>query len=169
MNESAFHILNRGATTVAFPVIEITPMALTEAASWQTEIMAECQRRAVPSTSLAAWLKNAGLLSRCCFLSSGQPGEPLGQYFVDPDISEGVTPIRGCPALDESDELGANIEYAQRIGLEYAGIVDAGRAVFNRVTVWGGGVPFTCSHLLYGWEESGRRIVLSAIDVHTLH
>lgn len=169
MSTSAFHISNRGAATAAFPVIEITPMPLTEAAGWQTEIMAECRRQPMLSSSLTGWLKQAGLLSRCCFLANDQPGEPLCLQFIDEDMLEGSNPTWGCPLLDPEPGGRATIDYAHLIALEFAGTVTAGNAVFNRVTVWGSGVPFTCSHLVYGWEEFGRRAVLSAIDVHTLH
>ncbi|MCG5239191.1 hypothetical protein ACIU1J_01095 [Azospirillum doebereinerae] len=161
-----FPLTNRGVRHPTFPVIEVSRLSLDEAADWQANVMAECRRRRVPTSSLADWLETRGLLLRCTVLSSDGPGEPLripGQALI--------------PALNGEREPGA-IHHpgatdphllAQTIGVQCAENVSAGEAVLNRILVSGIGCPFVHTHAFYGWEDKGRRRVLSAVDIQTLH
>lgn len=151
------------------PAIDVSRLSLVEAADWQQQIMAECRRQRVLTPSLPTWLKRSGLMDRCTFLASDGPGLPLVfRYLGAPTLSV-LGRAWGRSVLNQPDETDPHIDYAHRIGAEYAETIDAGEAVFNRITVSGMGRPFIYTHALYGWEDRGRRAILSAVDVQTLH
>ncbi|CAO3418157.1 hypothetical protein [Azospirillum doebereinerae] len=161
-----FPLTHRGVRHPGFPVIEVSRLSLDEAADWQANVMAECRRRKAPTSSLADWLETRGLLPRCTVLSSDGPGEPLcvpeRAFIVTPD---GGREQRSIRRPDDSDPH----LLAQTIGVQCAESVGAGEAVLNRILVSGIGRPFVHTHAFYGWEDNGRRRVLSAVDIQTLH
>ncbi len=162
-------IKDRGAQRPSFPLIEITRLTLEDAADWQAQIVAECRRQRVLSPSLTGWLKARGLLARCTFLSSDEPGGALCFRFLGEPTLSVLGRAWGRSVLNRPDEQDPHVEFAQNVGAQYAESIGAGEAVFNRVVVSGVGRPFVYTHALYGWEDRGRRAVLSAVDIQTLH
>jgi len=169
MTAPTFPITNRGAQRPSFPMIEISHLTRADAADWQVAVMAECRRLKMLTPSLTGWLKGAGLLSRCTFLSSDGPGEPL----CFRDLGEPMLPVLGRAwsrsMLNPPDDQDPHIEFAQNVGAQYAESIGAGETIFSRVIVSGVGRPFVYTHALYGWEDRGRRAVLAAVDIQTLH
>ncbi|MBP2233402.1 hypothetical protein J2847_006740 [Azospirillum agricola] len=153
----------------AEPVTTILRLTLAEATDWQRTIMAECRRQRVLTPSLPAFLKRAGLIDRCTFLSSIGPGEPLCFRHLGVPTLSVLGRAWGRTVLNQPDEMDPHVEFAHSVGAQYAESIGSGEAVFNRVTVSGVGKPFVYTHALYGWEDRGRRAVLSAVDVQTLH
>ncbi|WP_085555755.1 hypothetical protein [Azospirillum agricola] len=156
-------------------MIEITHLTLADAADWQVAVVTECRRRKALTPALANWLERVGLLSRCSFLSSSGPGEPLSLFRPGRSASPvsgrpwgegGLEPDGAETAAVTPDPL---VAFARDVGAEYAESVGPGETAFSRVIVSGVGRPFVYTHALYGWEDRGRRMVLSAVDIQTLH
>lgn len=173
----AFHIANNGrgaerpaaTPSVISPAIDVSRLPLSNAACWQMQIMTECRRQRKLTPSLPAWLKAQGLMTRCVFLSSDEPGEPLiFRYIGTPTLSV-LGRAWGRANLNRPTDRDPHAEFAHRVGTEYTEAISAGEAVFNRVSVTGMGQPFVYTHALYGWESYGRRAILSAVDLHTIH
>lgn len=170
MSGIAFPIKNRRAQHPAFPVIEISRLTLADAADWQAAIMTECRRQRDLTPSLVGFLEARGLLSRCAFLLSDGPDEPLCLHHPEAPGSSPFESSRERSILARPDETDHHLEFAQNVGATYAESIAAGEPIFNRVIVSGVGRPFVYTHALYGWvDERGRRSVLSAIDIQTLH
>ncbi|MBK1842451.1 hypothetical protein JHL17_34155 [Azospirillum sp. YIM B02556] len=166
----AFPTQDRGAQRPAVrPETSIARLTLAEATDWQRTIMAECRRQRVLSPSLPAFLKRAGLMDRCTFLSSAGPAKPLCFRHLGVPTLSVLGRAWGRAVINQPDEADPHVEFAHSVGAQYAESIGAGEAVFNRVTVSGVGQPFVYTHALYGWEDRGRRAVLSAVDVQTLH
>lgn len=165
-----FPVEKRGAQRPAIQQeTTIVRLTLTEAADWQRTIMAECRRQRVLTPSLPAFLKRAGLMELCTFLSSTGPGEPLVFRHLGVPTLSVLGRAWGRSVLNQPDEADPHVEFAHSIGAQYAESIGAGEAVFNRVTVSGVGRPFVYTHALFGWESKGRRAVLSAVDITTVH
>lgn len=157
------------AARPAVQSITITRLPLASATDWQQAIAKECRRQRALTPSLPAFLKRVGLLDRCTFLSADGPGAPLiFRHLGVPTLSV-LGRAWGRTVINRPDAVDPHEAYAQRIGGEYAETIGAGEAVFNRVTVSGLGTPFTYTHGLFGWEDRGRRAILSAVNVHPLH
>ncbi len=170
MNTMAFPIRNRRAQYPAFPVIEISRLTVADAADWQAAVMTECRRQRTLTPGLIGFLQTHGLLSRCAFLSSDGPNEPLSFHYPDKRGPLMAEPTWGRAVLIRPDAADPHLEFAQNVGAQYADCIGTGEPVFNRVTVSGIDRPFVYTHALYGWEgRHGRRSALSAIDIQTLH
>lgn len=149
--------------------INVTRLSLIDAMDWQRDIMAECHRQRVLTPALPAFLKRAGLLPRCTFLSSDGRGAPLVFRHLGAPTLSVLGRAWGRAVINQPDDTDPHEAYAHRIGAEYAETIGAGEAVFNRITVSGLGRPFVYTHALFGWEDRGRRAILSAVDIQTLH
>lgn len=170
MTVLSFPTTDRGALRPAIrPETMFLRLTLAEATDWQQTIMAECRRQRVLTPSLPAYLKREGLMDRCTFLSSTGAGEPLCfRHLGIPTLSV-LGRAWGRSVLNQPDEMDPHVEFAHSVGAQYAETIGVGEAIFNRVTVSGVGRPFLYTHALYGWEDRGRRAVLSAVDLQTLH
>ncbi|MBP2294704.1 hypothetical protein [Azospirillum rugosum] len=149
--------------------IEAQRLPMHTAADWQRAIIEECRRQRTLTPSVFAYLKTAGLLDRCTFLASEGPADPLRFCYIGAPTLRVLGRAWGRSVLNQPVDLDPHEEFAHRVGAEYAEAMGAGEAVFNRFSVTGLGRPFVYTGAVVGWSEGGRRAVLSAIDVLTIH
>ncbi|WP_448208580.1 hypothetical protein [Azospirillum sp. sgz302134] len=169
MSVITFPIQDRGAARPASLDIEARRLAMTSAADWQQDIITECRRQRSLNPSVFAYLKDGGLLDRCTFLASEGPSDPLRFRYIGTPTLSVMGGAWGRSVIGQPEEVDPHSEFAHRIGLEYAEAIGGGEALFNRIAVTGLGRPFVYTQALFGWEDRGRRAVLSAIAVHSLH
>lgn len=148
---------------------EVHRLSLPDAAEWQQQIIAECRRQRSLSPAVFAFLKSERLLDRCTFLASEQPEAPLLFKYIGAPTLSVLGRAWGRSMLNQPEEVDPHAEFAHSVGAQYAESIGAGEALFNRISVTGMGKPLVYTHALYGWAEGGRRAVLSAVDVQTLH
>lgn len=159
----------RGAMRPAPTDVTVERLCLHSAAEWQQDILAECRRRRVLTPDLFNWLDDRGLLDLCTVLATMEANTPLLFRRIGGPTLQKLGRAWGRSMLGQPEAADPHHDYAHRIGLEYIEAIGCGEALFNRVSVTGIGKPFVYSQALYGWEVGGRRAILSAINVQTLH
>jgi len=150
-------------------VTSITRLTLADATDWQQVIAAECRRQRLLTPSVFAFLKDNRLLDRCTFLASDVGSEALRFLHIGDPTLRVLGRGWGRSMLGQIEAVDPHAEFAHSVGAQYAESIGAGEALFNRISVTGMGKPLVYTHALYGWAEGGRRAVLSAVDVQTLH
>ena len=153
----------------ATPEIEAQRLPMHAAADWQLAIVEECRRQRNLTPTVFRFLDGTGLLSRCTFMASEGPTDPLRFCYIGAPTLRVLGRAWGRSVLNQPVDMDPHEEFAHRVGAEYAEAMGAGEALFNRFAVTGLGRPFVYTQALFGWSEGGRRAVLSAIDVQTLH
>jgi hypothetical protein len=159
------HSTGQGATVETV----ITRLTLADAADWQQAIAAECRRQRLLTPSVFAFLKDRRLLDRCTFLASDEGGDALRFLHIGEPTLRVLGRAGGRSMIGQFDVDDPHADFAHSVGAQYAESIGAGEALFNRISVTGMGKPLIYTHALYGWSEGGRRAVLSAVDVRTLH
>ncbi|AWJ82697.1 hypothetical protein TSH58p_03680 [Azospirillum sp. TSH58] len=160
---------DRGAPRPVHTEIRVERLTLRAAADWQQDIAAECRRRRTLSADLFDWLERRGLFDRCTVLAAMEAETPLLFRRIGVPTVKVLGMGWSRSMIGQPEAADPHADYAHRIGLEYAEAIGAGEALFNRIAVAGVGRPFVYTQALFGWEDRGRRAVLSAIDVQTLH
>lgn len=160
---------DRGSPRPISPEITVSRLALDAAADWQRTILAECRRQRTLTPSVFAYLKRTGLLERCTFLASMDPGSALAFRYLGTPTLGVLGRAWGRSALNRPLDANSHSELSDSAGAQYAEAIEGGEAVFNRISVTGLGQPFVYTHAVYGWIDRGRRAALSCIDVQTLH
>ena len=149
--------------------IEAQRLPMGAAADWQRAIIEECRWQRTLSPSVFRFLEGAGLLSRCTFMASEGPAAPLRFCYIGAPTVGALGRAWARSVLNQPVDQDPHEEFAHRVGAEYAEAMGAGEALFNRFSVTGLGRPFVYTGAVFGWSEGGRRAVLSAIDVQTVH
>ena len=151
------------------PSIDVKRMTLGLAADWQRDLMAECRQQRSLSPAVFTYLRSRGILERCVFLASMEARTPLLFRYLGGSTLRVLGRRWGESVLNQPEDADPHSEFAHYIGLQYAEAIEGGEALVNRISVAGVGHPFVYTQALFGWEDSGRRAVLSAVEVHTLH
>lgn len=148
-------------------VLDIHRQPLRFAADWQLAIADECRRHRALCRPVFEYLQASGLLSRCLYLSSAEPGGPLLFRHI------GV-PTRTCLGdewarnnLGKPDSAPAD-RLADGIAAQYVEAIEGGQPVLNRVfsTEVFPDRPLVFTHLLVGWRlPDGRRALLSCLEL----
>ncbi|MFC5358815.1 hypothetical protein [Azospirillum himalayense] len=159
------HFPDQGTRRPAEVVIDTRRLTMRSAAEWQQQIVTECRRQRTLTPTVFRFLKGSGLLGRCTFLASEGPAEPLRFCYIGAPTVGVLGRGWARSVLDQPVDQDPHTEFACRVGLEYAEAIGAGEALFNRIAVAGVGRPFVYTQALFGWDDRGRRAVLSAIDM----
>lgn len=155
----------RGAQRPATTEISVRRQSFSMCADWQLAIAEECRRQRTLNPRVFEYLKTNGLLPRCTFLASDEPGAPLRfRYIGSPTLSK-LGRAWGRSMLGQSLDVSPHEEFSSSVKAQYGAAIDSGELVLNRIDVHGIGRPFAYTHLLVGWEDKGRRAVLSAINL----
>lgn len=155
----------RGATVRpairADVAVEHKPLRLC--ADWQSAIAEECRRQRILNPRVFEFLHTTGLLERCTFLATEVAGGPLVLRHIGMPTLTKLGRAWGRAMLGQPLEGSPHPEFAHSVEAQYSAAITSGELLLNRVEVHGIGAPFAYTHLLVGWEDSGRRAVLSAI------
>ncbi|CAO3372918.1 hypothetical protein [Azospirillum argentinense] len=169
MSVISFPNQDRGAQRPAFQEFDVQRLTFADAADWQRTIIGECRRQRTLSPAVFSFLKAEGLIDRCTFLASEAPGDAIRFRYIGVPTLRVLGRAWGRSVIGQPEAQDPHSEFAYRVGLEYAEAIGAGESLFNQFSVTGLGRPFVYTQALYGWEDRGRRAVLSCIDVQTLH
>lgn len=163
------HFPDQGVPRSAEIAIDTRRLTMRNAADWQQQIVAECRRQRTLTSAVFRFLKDSGLLSRCTFLASEGPADPLRFFYIGAPTIAVLGRAWARSVLDQPVEQDPHTEFARRVGAEYIEAMAGGEALVNRFSVAGLGRPFDYVQALFGWSEGGRLAVLACIDVQTVH
>ncbi|MBB3264069.1 hypothetical protein FHW79_001684 [Azospirillum sp. OGB3] len=163
------HFPDQGTRRPAEVVIDTRRLTMRNAADWQQQIVAECRRQRTLTPAVFRFLKDSGLLSRCTFLASEGPADPLRFCYIGAPTVAVLGRAWARSVLDQPVDRDPHTEFARRVGAEYVEAMAGGEALVNRFSVAGLGRPFDYVQALFGWSDGGRRAVLACIDVQTVH
>ncbi len=158
-----------GTRRLAEIVIDTRRLTKRSAADWQCQVIEECRRQRALTPAVFSFLKATGLLSRCTFLASEGPADPLRFHYIGAPTIGVLGRAWARSVLDQPVDQDPHTEFACRVGAEYAEAIASGEALFNSFSVTGLGRPFDYVQALFGWSDGGRRAVLACIDVKALH
>ena len=159
-------MMQRGATRPAIlPEITVRRQVLRQCADWQGAIAEECRRQRTLNLRVFDYLKTSGLLPRCTFLATDEAGTPLRFRYIGAPTLAKLGRAWGRSMLGQPLDLSPHAEFSASVDAQYGAAIASGELVLNRIEVHGIGQAFAYTHLLVGWEDRGRRAVLSAIDL----
>jgi hypothetical protein len=161
-----FPTTDRGAQRPAsLPEIGVTRQSIRRCADWQATIAEECRRQRTLNPRVFEFLKTSGLLERCTFLATDEPGGRLRFKYIGAPTLAKLGRAWGRSMLNHPLDESPHAEFSASVDAQYGDAIASGDLVLNRIDVHGIGQPFAYTHLLVGWEDKGRRAVLSAIDL----
>ena len=149
----------------SLPEIGVSHQTLRHCADWQSSIAQECRRQRTLSPRVFDFLKASGLLERCTFLATDEPGGRLRLKYIGAPTLTKLGRAWGRSMLNHPLDDSPHAEFSASVEAQYSAAIGSGELMLNRVDVHGIGCPFAYTHLLVGWEDRGRRAILSAIDI----
>ncbi|TWA76875.1 hypothetical protein FBZ83_11716 [Azospirillum brasilense] len=165
MSVISFPNQDRGARRPASSKdVTIERRPIHAAADWQSWIVNECRTQKTLSPSIFSFLKGTGLLVRCTFLASDGPNSPLLFRYIGAPTVEFLGRAWARQQIGKPDLDDPHHAITEGIGPQYREAIEGGEPLFNQVTITGlSADQKVYTHALYGWQDSGRRAVLSCL------